>query len=1002
MNKVKIFCLSVMTLAATMGVQAGKISSQTALDRALQSETFCSDLHRPNSISSKSDYILTYSAPSGSYHVFSRNSGGYVIVSGDDEIYPILAEIPEGTFSADSMAPAAKWLLGEYDAQIQSFTDSGGSNEGLIDYYAKWSDIDPLMSTQWNQYAPYNNYCPAINGQSCVTGCVATAMAQVVRCIGYYDGRGYLSRNDVNYKGDKVEFDYEATKFDFDIMFDTYPSSTSAEAVDQVGLLMLACGLGTGMNYGLTESGAPSKNVARALIEHFGYDADYTRIYYRNDFTVTQWETMVYRQLQLGRPVYYAGYHSTIGHAFVIDGYRRTGLYHVNWGWGGLSDGFYRLNALAPSQVGAGGSAGGFNSLQEMVYAVPPGADPGIIYGSMCGYISAVSDGVFALKYRSNRVNNMNVSLGAAIVDANDKTIATATFWSGQNLTASTTLRHDSYSYDFSVFELSPGSYRIYPAYCPDGGEYTITDPITGYQHYVDMTVNENGDYLFSNPPVIAATSDIHVVDIVPGYELQTGNSGMFSLYAVNNGDLDYEGSLKIAILDNDGSELCRFDSQKAVIIANGNSIVDCPFPVFDVSDGLIQAGTYPLRIFDNDSNLLSDGKFSIEVKSISSSWSPHDIEVTNVSSMPSVFISGEQWPHIPLIKTSKTHRSMNLELAFYRPSGTSATNTFTCYEGTIGPMESEFPISPVTINMPAGKYEVCYRKGYNQISRRRPIRIGVSLDNLKFLPDDNGGFAVTMMQAYDDSDEIIIPSNITADGITYAVTSIEPEAFMSQASMSVVDIPSSIEKIGVNAFFICPSLNHIIIRAENPPFTYLNYIAPGLDRNVGFYVPASAYDKYKTLLDPRNRVYTIVETIESRDESLSNSEEEVSLSVYPAHEAIDPAFVIAPVDEASAEIAEVTVSSVASGKLNLNIRSLKKGVATFHIRPAHRSDNYAVLTVTVPEVSTIDNVMSDSDTTPQAVYDLLGRPLPADDGKTSRGVRIIRNSDGKSVKMLQ
>lgn len=948
-----ILLLSVIMLAATIHVSARNIPARAALDRALRSGQSATDMRRSPSV--RTTYSLAYSTPAGSYHVFNRSTGGYIIVSGDDEIYPVLADVDAGTFVMDSLAPAAQSMLSAYDAQIRSFSTSEAPDAGLADYYNRWDEIPPLMTTQWNQTYPYNIYCPVIGGRTCVTGCVATAMAQVVRTIGYYEGKGHRSTGSVNSSGERVEFDYANATFDFDNMFDRYPSATSQESIDGVGRLMLACGLGVGMNYGVSESGAQSANVARALIEHFGFDDKYTKIYENEDFSQAQWENMLYRQLQIGRPVYYSGSSTVSGHAFVIDGYRPAGMYHVNWGWGGMSDGYFRLTALNPSQVGTGGSGGGYSLSQDMVCAVPPGTDPGVVYGEMNGSISMVSDGVYAVYYKSNGINLFNVSIGAVIVDEAGNNVGTATFWQGQNITASSALRHDAFSYDFSQHPLAPGSYRIYPAFRPDGGEYTVTDARHDGPHFIHLTVTDNKEYILSNSPATSVKTDVRIAGIVPGYDLREGFSGSVGVYAVNNGNLDYKGVFRLSLLDGDGEEIASSTSQSVTIAAGTNTIVYCPVPVFDTGNRLIPAGTYSLRFTDGEGNPLSDSELGIGIKKGTpfSQWeSEEGIEVTNCTSVPQMLLSGTTWPHTPLIYTQQTHRNMTLRLAFYAPSGTSTLHSLLCFEGTINPMQSLFPLDPVKVDVPFGTYEVCYRKGYSQISQRWPMRIGVSVDDIGYYPADGGGASATLTDGRRDLEEVVIPARVNVGGTDLPVTAIEPEAFMMDRNLSVIDLPSGIAQIGANAFTACPSLRQVIIRSERPPFSLRNHIAPGLNASTEFYVPAAAYDDYKALLDSYNPVYTLVETVESKETAVPSPSATVSLSVSPAHKAVNPAFVITPADEASAAMAEVKVASVEPGKLHLEVKALQPGNATFHVRPAHRSDSYVVLTLTIPHAA--------------------------------------------------
>lgn len=998
-----ISILMAVIFSATIHISAKTISPRAALERVTSSSE--TGLIQPLSSDAVLEYTLAYSTPSGSYHVFNRSTGGYIVVSGDDEIYPLLADISTGAFSSDGIAPSAGWILNMYDSQISSFTRSTASGQDLMNYYTQWTEIAPLMTTTWNQDYPYNKYCPAVDGQLCVTGCVATALAQVVKHIGYYEGKGYRSYSGNNINGDKVEFDYEANTFDFDSMLESYGGSESEESIDQVARLMLACGLGVTMDYGVKESTAMGYNITTALINNFGYDKKNTIIHYRSRYTQAQWENILYRELQLGRPVNYIGYKAPSGHAFVIDGYRPTGLFHVNWGWGGISDGYFRLTALSPSQIGIGGNVGGYNSAQEMVQAVPPGADPGVKASAMGGSINVVSPGVYSVYYRSNGVSNFNVAVGAVIVDENGNRAATATFWAEQNITSLGSMHHDSYSYDFSQYALSPGNYRIYPSFLPDGAtEHVIADPVNGRRHFINLTVNTAGEYIYSNPENSISAPDVHISGITTDLDLHVGFSGDLAFHVVNNGALDYTGKFNLTLFDSLGQEIVSFTSTSATIAAGTNVTAHATVPAFNSSDELIQAGTYSLQFSDNNGTMLSDRVYSIEIKNgkpLSVWTSDESIEVTNYGSMPSIVVKGEMWPHTPYIYTQQTQRNMALRLAFYAPGGNAALNTLLCYQGTIDPMHALFHLNPVTVDVPFGTYEVCYRKGYGQISRRSPVRVGESIDRICYLPTESSSVSASGIPAEDYSGEIVIPSSAYVGGADRKVAAIETEAFMSRPLISVIDLPSTIESIGLNAFTFCTSLQQIIIRAEEPPFEFRNHIAPGLNPSVAFYVPSTAFDSYQPLLSGYNPLYVIVESVESREITVNGENTSVSLAVSPAHSAVDPAFVITDCDDSGNPVAEVAVQSVESGRLNLSVKGLRKGTATFHIRPAHRSDDYSVLTVIVAQPAAIEDITVDPAPAAATTYDLLGRPVSPDASAGTPRIGIKVGPDGKAAKVL-
>lgn len=187
-----------------------------------------------------------------------------------------------------------------------------------------------------------------------MTGCVATAMAQVINYHKYPEkGIGSNSYTTTT-SGLSVSFNFGATTFDWDNMADIYSLSSTAEQKTAVATLMKACGVSVNMDYGTGASGAMSAFVPAALVNYFGYDKA-TAYRERIWFSGQEWEDLVYNELATVGPVYYGGTTArNEGHAFVCDGYRADGFFHINWGWGGQSNGYFRLSALDPSSHGIG------------------------------------------------------------------------------------------------------------------------------------------------------------------------------------------------------------------------------------------------------------------------------------------------------------------------------------------------------------------------------------------------------------------------------------------------------------------------------------------------------------------------------------------------------------------------------------------------------------------------------------------------------------------------
>lgn len=314
-------------------------------------------------------------------YVFANDNkeGGYLIVSADDVALPLLGFADNGSYDKDKMSPAMRWWLDEYARQIAWAKEHGVSETQAVKAPAGRHDVAPQIKTSWDQGHPYNLYCPIVNGTRAYTGCVATSMSQILYYFRYPDvGKGSISYNDEE-SGKRLTWDFSQHPFDWDNMLPTYSNeSWTSEQSDAVAILMKSTGASVKMSYGQEASGALGVYAPLALVKYFNYDPN-IKYMLRSYVSTTEWDKMMYENIANIGPVLYGG-GSLVGggHSFIIDGYQaETGLYHVNWGWSEMSDGYFSLSALNPSSLGAGGGAGGgYNFDQDGVFGIqkPTGA----------------------------------------------------------------------------------------------------------------------------------------------------------------------------------------------------------------------------------------------------------------------------------------------------------------------------------------------------------------------------------------------------------------------------------------------------------------------------------------------------------------------------------------------------------------------------------------------------------------------------------------------------
>ena len=317
------------------------------------------------------------------YYVFANGEDkGFTIVSGDDRMPEVVGYSAQGTYDPDHLPANYVGFMKAYQETVEALLKGDAQVSGGLAEVRQWraeragtAAVAPLLDgIKWDQREPYNNMCPLYEGTNrSVTGCVATAMAQVMMYYQYpKELKTTIKAYNTQTYGIQIPEISSGATYDWDNMLPDYSKSdyNSAQA-DAVAKLMYHCGAAVKMDYGPL-SGA---NVTPAILAtYFGYDADLMQDLTRTVFTLQQWMTLIDNELKAKRPILYSGQASDGGHEFVCDGSDGKGLYHINWGWGGYQDGYFDLTILQPTKGGAGsGSAvDGYNRNCSMIIGIAP------------------------------------------------------------------------------------------------------------------------------------------------------------------------------------------------------------------------------------------------------------------------------------------------------------------------------------------------------------------------------------------------------------------------------------------------------------------------------------------------------------------------------------------------------------------------------------------------------------------------------------------------------
>ncbi len=538
-------------------------------------------------------------------------SPGFVIVAGDDIITPILGYSTEGDFSMANIAPAAAAFLWSYEEQIKNAVaqkiqatpeiesawmeyQNGTSGSNHSDKGVKV--VEPLIKLYWNQSPHYNKLCPENKKpkELTVTGCVATAMAMVMKYHNYpKQGTGSVS-NKTNKYG-TLSANFGGTKYAWSVMPDRLANDSDTAEINAVATLMYHCGIAVEMEYGIAAVGGSSAFVIdfgtkrrcteNALKNYFGYDPA-LRGLSRHNYTDTEWIDLLKEDLDARLPVLYAAQDPSpkgSGHAFICDGYDNNGKFHINWGWGGDDNGYFEINSLNPP-----GSR--YICGHEMIKGVRPMPGQGKYFNlnlsapvTLLSAIIQYEDSIsISTSIRNNGKADFTGSLGAAIFDSNQLLIGFVeiinpfTIWAGENAEYITFKNS-------GLPEMLPGKYMIGIMYSYVGDEWMeVNDTL----QYVNFPVAE-----VINPDVIEMASAMTVLPDT----LTEGKAATVKLAIRNTGSADYSGMLNLAIHDADGNFLYSIAQKGNFTLPAGSASGELTFSTNRIP---VSAGSYMIALW--------------------------------------------------------------------------------------------------------------------------------------------------------------------------------------------------------------------------------------------------------------------------------------------------------------------------------------------------------------------------------------------------------------------
>lgn len=296
------------------------------------------------------------------FYVFENESGGWVIISGNDACIPVLGYSESGSFKTEGMpSNVSAWFDG-YKRQVACVRSRNVPADSSV--LALWDNVASIRTAtgkkmlntrKWGQDIPYNNLCPTVDNQKSVTGCVCTAICEIM-CYHKWPVRGNGTLPSYSYVTDRyrtrTQPGHELTsEYDWNAMPSSYRNYTSAQAAN-VARLMYDVGVMIKSAYNGADgrntfgTAAYCEDVLAALVKYMDYDSSAVFVY-RDDYSTARWSEMLRGEIYAGRPVLYGGNDSDgNGHEFVIDGCDANDMFYVNWGWDGDDNGWYAITSL--------------------------------------------------------------------------------------------------------------------------------------------------------------------------------------------------------------------------------------------------------------------------------------------------------------------------------------------------------------------------------------------------------------------------------------------------------------------------------------------------------------------------------------------------------------------------------------------------------------------------------------------------------------------------------
>lgn len=619
----------------TLTAFAREISAEQSLRKAVET---MGEKSYAKQVRGKADFALVYtqkSAQNGKslYYVFSNEKdGGFVITGADHRANSVLGYTENGTYEQALAIPAFRswlsgceaamqWLSDNEDAAVETalvnIPDQVVANADntvsltipgrrYVEDPTLPASVEPLLGgIVWDQREPFDRLCPDTqieeNGKKktvrSATGCVATATAQVMK---YWEwpkqGTGsfkYTSQGSVPVE---LEADFSQSVYDWEHMLDDYSGDFTEEQGNAVAKLMSDVGIGERMSYDYN-SGTAHHWTTYALATYFGYNKG-IRLCNHSHYTYAEWNDLLKTELSQSRPIVIGGdnYYQFVGHEFVVDGYNEDGNYHVNWGWNGMSNGYYDINYLNPVNQGTGGSMGSYPANQQVNINCFPDTDGTSVahYEIMADYEpSMLPDGTLQCAISNIGLAPYSGEIGYVVVI--DETIvggATLTI-DGLAFMEDTTLTVAFVDLGVTPEMVGDKKGKIYPVFTEDG-HYKVPLSKVAFQSYVLFGFDAEGKVVEESAPEDNAKPVCKSFEITRGYA--GFNVKAKAVVANEEGSPTFDRGVIMHVVDDNGDVLAR---GRDFYFIEGGSDQELEFNCELQKDKVLEAGkTYKVYLY--------------------------------------------------------------------------------------------------------------------------------------------------------------------------------------------------------------------------------------------------------------------------------------------------------------------------------------------------------------------------------------------------------------------